>query len=166
MAMESYKRSSCKCPWCTSSKAVIDNGIFKCNRCGYTKDVSKPPPIEVIGWTYSNDRDYLERDCDTEELYDAIVNEVREKGYLFSWLEHQSEVCACTPIINNGYKISCGPRTWGSIMAAARGADDNDISAYAEYAFGFIEDPVYPERKIDNSRIIPFEINKTERKKK
>ncbi len=159
-AHENGRRAETQCPWCSFREAIIQSGIFRCPRCSYETDVSEPPQIRVIGWTTADDRDYLEFECRTAAIYNAIVKEIREKGYRISWYAHQSELQPCTPVINNGYKIYCGPRTWGSIMAEALGASDSDPSAYAEYAFCTEDDPIYPQRSVDRQQIIPFEIPK------
>ena len=158
LKLENQRRASTQCPWCKSRNAMIWNGVFHCLRCSYQQDISAPPEIRVIGWTTADDPDYLEFDCRTAAIYDAIVNEIREKEYSFSWGAHQSNQLPCTPIINNGFKICCGPRTWGSMMAEAHGSDGVDDSAYAAYAFCAVEDPIYPKKSVDHSKIIPFEI--------
>ena len=142
------------CPWCKSKEGIIRDGIYTCPRCHYECDVSGPFEIQVIGWTNSRDTDYPETDCRTAAIYDALVKEVREKGYRFTWDDHQSEALACTPVINNGFKISCGPKTWGSVMAEAHGDSESDVL----YTMGFIDNPVYPEKGVDYARIIQFEI--------
>ena len=147
-----------RCPWCKSKNASIKSGIFYCSRCSYQHDVSVRPEIKVIGWTTGKDEDYPYCECKTSAIYDAIVREVREKGYSFSWGEHQSDNMPCTPIINNGYKIYCGPRTWSDIMAVAHGDDDSYGSLYAKYFFGLVDDSVYPKKSVDYQQIIPFEI--------
>lgn len=148
-----------QCPWCKSRNAIIKNGIFYCPRCSYEHDISGSFEIKVIGWTTDYDNDYLPFECKNIEIYNAIVKEVKEKGYRFGWSAHQSDKVPCTPVINNGYKICCGPRTWGSIMANAHNTDDSDEAAYAEYAFGFVDNPIYPKKSVDHQMIIPFEID-------
>lgn len=147
-----------QCPWCKSRNAIIKNGMYRCPRCSYECDVSVPPEIKVIGWTTARDNDYIDFDCKTSAIYRAIVNEIKEKEYSFDWSAHQSDNLPCTPVINNGYKIYCGPRTWGWIMAEAHGADPSDEAAYAEYAFCLVDNPVYPVKSVDYQLIIPFEI--------
>lgn len=98
-------------------------------------------------------------DCKGPEIYDAIVKAVKEGGYSFTWGEHQSRELPCTPVINNGYKISCGPRTWASIMAKAHGEGEGQEEKYAEYYFSLIENPIYPKRSVNREMIIPFEID-------
>ena len=148
------------CPWC-KGQGVVKDGIFHCPRCSYECDISTPPKIRVIGWTTADDNSYLETHCSTIEIYHAIVDEIREKGYSFGWLSHQSKNSPCTPIINNGYKICCAPGTWGTIMADAHGADPKDERASAEYSFLDFSDheTVYPQKHVDYQSIIPFEID-------
>ncbi len=35
-------------------------------------------------------------------------------------------------------------------MAEAHGSDDSDEAAYVEYAFGFVDNPIYPEKSVDH----------------
>ena len=155
---EEGRLAETRCPWCKSDGARIQNGVFCCSRCNYRQDVSNPPEIQVIGWTDSRDMDFKEIDCKNVAIYRAIVREVCEKGYSFGWGDHQSSCVACTPIINNGYKISCGFRTWASIMAEAHGDGASFDELYPMYAFGCVDAPIYPKKEIDYQRIIPFEI--------
>ena len=154
------RRAETQCPWCKSREAVIKNGVFYCSRCSYESDVSSPLEIKVIGWTTANDNDFLDHGCDTSDIYRAIVNEIKEKGYSFDWSAHQSDKLPCTPVINNGYKIYCGPRTWGWIMAEAHGSDTSDESAYVEYSMCMLDNPIYPSKSVDYHLIVPFEIKK------
>ena len=149
--------ASTQCPWCKSRNATIKNDRFICNRCSYEKDISKPPEIKVIGWTTADDQEYLDYECTSfpSAICDAIIYEIREKGYNFEWNAHQSNELPCTPIINNGYKICCGAKTWGWIMEEAFGKEGTAI-IYAKFS---IDDPVYPEKYIDYQQIVPFEIN-------
>ena len=43
-------------------------------------------------------------------------------------------------------------------MAEAHNLDNSDEAAYAEYAFGFVDNPIYPQKSVDHQTIIPFEI--------
>lgn len=148
-----------QCPWCKFRNAIVKNGTFYCPRCSYEHDISGSFEIKVIGWTTDYDNDYLPFECKNSEIYNAIVKEIKEKGYRFGWSSHQSDKVPCTPVINNGYKICCGPRTWGAIMAEAHNPDDSNDAAYAEYAFGFVDNPIYPKKSVDHQMIIPFEID-------
>ena len=152
------KTANTQCPWCKSRNAIIKNGIYRCPRCSYECDISVPPEVKVIGWTTAKDNDYIDFDCKTSDIYRAIVDEIKEKGCSFDWLAHQSNNFPCTPVINNGYKIYCGPRTWGWIMAEAHGADSSIEATYAKYAFGLVDNPVYPFKSVDYQLIVPFEI--------
>ena len=146
------------CPWCKSSDTVIKNGNFFCPRCLYQVDITTPPEIKVIGWTTGKDTDYFCIGCLNDDIYNAIVKEIKERGYSFSWSAHQSDSLPCMPIINNGNKICCGPMTWGAIMADAHAVGASYAAVYAEYAFGFVENPVYPKKHIDYHLLVPFKI--------
>lgn len=74
--------------------------------------------MKVTGWTdYDHDLpevpDELQR-----EAQEAIIQEIRTKGYRFSGYEHQNDKHG-TPIIDGKYKFICSSRTWGGIMADA-----------------------------------------------
>ena len=150
------RRAETQCPWCKSREAVIKNGVFYCSRCSYECDVSVPPKIKVIGWTTASDHDYVDYECTSfpSAVCDAIIREIREKKYDFEWASHQSQQLPCTPVINNGYKVCCGARTWGWIMEEALGKPGWDII----YAKCLIDDSVYPEKYVDYQQIVPFEI--------
>lgn len=152
------RRADTMCPWCKSRNGVIREGIFTCPRCSYAVDVSGHHEIEVIGWTFGNDNDYPECDCKTTTIYQAIVKEIKEKGYSFGWLEHRCDDLPCTPVINNGYKVCCGPKTWASIMAEAHTADLPWDALCAEYEFGCVNNPVLPPKGVNYDLIIPFGI--------
>ena len=152
------RRAGTICPWCKSRECLIKDEIFSCPRCGYEVNIGGPHEIQVIGWTTNKDIDLLCCDCKTSAIYAAIVKAIKKKGYSFSWLEHRSEILPCVPVINNGYCIYCGPRTWAAIMVEAHGVKDSCSEAYAEYAFGPVAHPIYPRKSVNYDLIIPFEI--------
>ena len=43
-------------------------------------------------------------------------------------------------------------------MVEAHNPDNFDEAAYAEYAFSFVDNPVYPKKFVLQNLIIPFEI--------
>jgi hypothetical protein len=153
--MSEARRSSVLCPWCKSQEATVSDGIYRCPRCGYERDITSPPEIEVIGWTDISDSDYPEIICKSSAVYDAILRDVKERGLRFGLGEHQSSDCPGAPVINNGFKVSCGTRTWGEIMSIA---NHGDASQETLYYIGLSYDPVFPERGVDRDRIVPFEI--------
>lgn len=146
------------CPWCKSQNLIVTDGKIICARCSYASDVTDEPQIAVIGWTFANDADFLSCECKSAEIYDAIVRSVKENGFDFDWNDHQCKKIPCTPIINNGYKIECSPKTWGSIMATAHGIDDPEGILYSGMAFDFPKEPIYPKKSVDFNLIVPFEI--------
>ena len=133
-----YTRAQTQCPWCKSRESIIKDGEFICSRCSYRININAKFDIKVIGWTNSSDTEFLDFDCKLPEVYYAIVKEIKEKGYYFDWGAHQSNQIPCTPIINNGYKILCSPKTWGSIMAEAHSKNEFNEAIYAEVAFGIV----------------------------
>ena len=144
------------CPWCQFQQAILRDGVFICPRCAYEKDVSGNHEIRVIGWTTGDDSGYMEISCKADGVYDAVVREIREKGYIFGAMDHSSGTLACTPVINNGCKVVCGQRVWAKLMAYAHEGEAGK-EGYMAY-FGFLENSVYPTPGVDKEQIIPFEI--------
>lgn len=87
--------------------------------------------MRIIGWTHYDDptREELFPIGDevsweqVKEVEDAIVEELRSKGYKFSGYYHQNGDYGC-PVFENGKWYGVSFRRWGSIMA----------EAYPEYA--------------------------------
>ena len=110
----------------------------------------KVDELRVVGWTTANDHKYPTRMCDTAEIYNTIVNEIREKGYCFGGAEHLSPNLPCTPVLSDGCKICCSDRIWGAIMADAKGLDNTDGMAYVAYMFmDLSEEAVYPRKSVN-----------------
>lgn len=147
-----------RCPWCKSDSVIVKNDIFRCPRCGYEADISGPHEIRVIGWTTHNDDNFFDFPCTTSEIREAIVKEIRDKGYFFDCWEHQSDVLPCTPVINNGCRICCSVRAWSHIMAQAHGEEEPKGKIYQKVFFADIKDPIYPVKGVDLEMIVPFEI--------
>ena len=87
---------------------------------------------KVIGWTnYDNyhipfaktDNGYAERN--------AIIDDIKKHGYLFSGWHHQESFENCVPILNDGKKRGFSQRGWGGLMAEAYGRmGDMDYAVY------------------------------------
>lgn len=88
---------------------------------------------KVIGWTHF-DNPLIEEVEYNVATYNAIVDDIREKGYSFTGCEHQNAPMG-TPVLNDGKKRTFSDRVWGAIMAEAHGTND-----YVEYAFPHLFD--------------------------
>ena len=81
----------------------------------------------VTRWTFWFDEQYPETewpisDEEEQEYVDAIVREIREKGYRITGFAHQGDQF-CTPVFDDGRRYTASFRQWGGIMAAALGID-------------------------------------------
>lgn len=96
--------------------------------------------IVVAGWT-DYDNEYYS-DCEiTDEVFDAVVQEVREKGYLFGGNSHQ-DYSACCPVMSNGCCARFSWRGWGAVIAKAyerRGANGK-----LDHLSGYMDDMINP----------------------
>ena len=89
---------------------------------------------KLIGWVGYDDTEFPDGEID-DEIYDAIVAEIREKKYVFSGEDHQDRY-DCTPLFSNGKKYCFSRRGWGGVMAAAYGyTGQYDYALYTD-AFG------------------------------
>ncbi|MCH5161892.1 MAG: hypothetical protein J1G38_00185 [Clostridiales bacterium] len=107
--------------------------------------------LKVVGWTsYSTD---LECGVNGWAARNAIIDEIKKKGYLFSGWVHQEGYC-CAPVLNDG-KVRCySQRGWGGIMAEAHGKTGR--MAYVSYSF--ISDAakeIRPDDSFDEDKYIP-----------
>ena len=88
---------------------------------------------KVIGWTAYDDEEVKEaRGCIGFAERNAIIDDIRAHGYLFSGWDHQ-ESWDCVPILNDGKKRCYSQRSWGGIMAEAHGMMGN--YDYARFTF-------------------------------
>ena len=91
----------------------------------------------VIRWTFWFDEQYPETewpisDEEEQEYVDAIVREIREKGYRITGFAHQGDQF-CTPVFDDGRRYTASFRQWGGIMADALGIDGE--YAYVRWAW-------------------------------
>ncbi|MBQ9103998.1 MAG: hypothetical protein IJY57_02795 [Clostridia bacterium] len=101
---------------------------------------------KVIGWTFYEDSSFPNVDL-TFAARHAIVDEIKEKGYLFSGYDHQ-EASYGVPVLNDGKRRVCSQRGFGDIMAEAHG--ETDIFAYSRYAFGINRSAIVaPKASVD-----------------
>lgn len=112
--------------------------------------------LRVVGWTwYEDDFEQGERGWAARH---AIIDDIKEHGYMFSGWSHQ--VCdGCAPILNDG-KIYCySQRGWGSIMAEAYGYTDR--MDYVRFAFMIEpEEEIHPQQEFDEDEFtLEFDLN-------
>ena len=89
--------------------------------------------VRVIGWTnYSDPR--FESDGVTYAEFEAIADDIRENGYMFTGMHHQGYKY-CVPVLNDGRKRTFSERGFGKIMA--RGHDVYRSGGYVDYAFNW-----------------------------
>ena len=85
---------------------------------------------KVVGWTSYSDS--LKQGNASWAAYHAIVDDVKNNGYLFSGWAHQ-EGYLCAPVLNDGKIYRFSQRGWGGIMAEAHGYTNR--MDYAKFAF-------------------------------
>lgn len=109
--------------------------------------------LKVIGWTYPNDS-LIEGNNDWAAR-NAIIDDIRKNGYIFSGWAHQ-ECDGCTPVLNDGKMYSFSQRGWGGIMAEAY--EHNGRMDYAGFAFANDKDnEIRPKEGYDEK---DFELEK------
>lgn len=89
----------------------------------------------VIGWTTGDWYKYFYNDEPLpDEAYQAVVDDIREHGYLFTGEDYQDSNY-CTPVFNNYRMGNFSRRGFGGMMAEAHGHTDQ--YAYALYTDGW-----------------------------
>lgn len=73
--------------------------------------------LRVVGWVFPYYN--FEQGEVTWSVRNAIIDEIRKRGYKFSGNTHQDS--SCTPVLNNGKKYLFSSRGWGDLMAEAHG---------------------------------------------
>ena len=108
--------------------------------------------LRVIGWTYYDDDLPQGENCWAAR--NAIVDEIKKHGYLFSGASHQ-EGYYCAPVCNDGKIYRFSQRSWGSIMAEAHGYTKR--MDYVKFAFAKSIDfdtEIHPKKRYDDDMII------------
>lgn len=101
--------------------------------------------LRVVGWTYYENTLFKEGQSNWAARM-ALVDEIREKGYLFSGYDHQ-ERYNCVPVFNDGKLRRFSQRGFADIMAEANG--DYYYMAYSLYMFGLDSSKCkFPEKEI------------------
>lgn len=98
---------------------------------------------KVIGWTYY-DNHAIEEGRNTWAARNAIVDEIKKHGYVFTGYDHQ-ERDNCVPVLNDGRLRRFSQRGFGDIMAEAHGCTGS--MDYSLFSFGFEDETqlVLPE---------------------
>ena len=107
--------------------------------------------MKVTGWTHWDNDDY-ERDLDSLsmdtylDIEEAVIKEIKDKGYKFSGQYHQHGEYGC-PIVDNEYVYQVSMRKWGGIIARAHSLPNEDGLAYVMWAWckPNNEKEIYPE---------------------
>lgn len=102
---------------------------------------SKDKKLTVVGWVDYDDEYFPEAPTHTQEMFDAVVEEVKKHGYLFGGDSHQDR-SNCCPVLSNGYKMCCSWRGWGAVIGAAY---RNGKKRQYEYMDGYMDMLIKPE---------------------
>ena len=86
----------------------------------------------VVGWVSYDDPDVEARYASPAAIA-AIIDDIRDNGYLFSGHDHGAYP-DCAPVLNDGKKRLFSERGFGALMAEAHG--DYSRMGYSSYAFG------------------------------
>ena len=86
----------------------------------------------VVGWV-SYDDPCVEARYASPAAIAAIIDDIRDNGYLFSGHDHGAYP-DCAPVLNDGKKRLFSERGFGALMAEAHG--DYSRMGYSSYAFG------------------------------
>ncbi len=111
---------------------------------------------KVIGWTWY-DNELIEEMDYSESATEAVIEDIRASGYLFSGMHHQDHP-RCAPVLNNGKKLLFTQRSFGGVMAKAYGKTSR--MSYAEYAFDWhfgIDDEESPYKFPSDERVFKGE---------
>ena len=107
--------------------------------------------LRVVGWTYYDDA--LPQGEVGWAAQNAIIDEIKERGYLFSGWAHQ-EADLCAPVLNDGKMYLFSQRGWGGVMAEAHGYTGR--MDYAKFAFmGDAAKEIRPKERFDKRSFLP-----------
>lgn len=109
----------------------------------------KRNPYKVVGWTWWDNFDYENAPL-TDDVIDAVAEEIREHGYSFGGDSHQNKD-GCVPLLNTAQAVRCSMREWGGIMAIAYLGCCADLTYMGWYMDCCTNELVYPEEHIDES---------------
>lgn len=94
--------------------------------------------LEVVGWT-DYDNDYFPACELTDEVYRAVAEEVRAKGYRFGGDSHQ-DYSACCPVLSNGCCARFSWRGWGLVIAMAY--ELRGRNGQYDHMFGYMDEMI------------------------
>lgn len=112
--------------------------------------------LRVVGWAYYDDD--MEQGDIGWAARNAIIDDIKAHGYLFSGWAHQECDC-CAPVLNDGKLYCFSQRGWGGVMAEAHGY--NGRMDYARFAFAMdAEDEIRPKYAFDEDTFVPeYDLN-------
>ncbi|MBR1747335.1 MAG: hypothetical protein IJ735_03900 [Clostridia bacterium] len=103
----------------------------------------------VIGWSWYDGDDFIglpDKDF-TDEVWDAVLADVKSHGYLFTG-EDQQERENCCPVLDDYRMARFSRRGFAHIMAEAHGkTGDYDYALYTESCFIEESEKVFPDGK-------------------
>lgn len=107
---------------------------------------AKKKKLFVVGWVDYDDFYYPRAEI-SDEVFDAVCEEVRKKGYVFGGDAHQDR-SDCCPLLSDGTKAMFSWRGWGGVIAAAY-----DMKGKYSYMAGYMDDMIesssYPDGEVD-----------------
>ncbi len=109
----------------------------------------KRNPYKVVGWTWWDNFDYENAPL-SDDVIDAVVEEIKAHGYSFGGDSHQNKD-GCVPLLNTAQAVRCSMREWGGIMAIAYLGRCVDLAYMGWYMDCCTNELVYPEEHIDES---------------
>ena len=102
------------------------------------RDVSPSPvstdgyPADYMMYLQCSDLPQGEAKRLGNEAWEAVKNEIREKGYRFSGIQHISYP-KCIPVLDNGMTVDISALAWGRLMFEAWHPGVEDEMGYANY---------------------------------
>lgn len=109
--------------------------------------------LRVIGWTYYDDD--LPQGENGWAARNAVVDEIKKRGYIFSGWSHQEALC-CVPVCNDGKMYCFSQRGWGDIMAEAHGYTGRmDYVRFAFVSSIDYDSEIRPKQEYNEDAFIP-----------
>lgn len=123
---------------------------------GYTPQEKKT--YKVIGWTDYDD-DYFPINDGDDGVFDAVVEAVRDCGYMFGGDSHQ-DMSGCCPVLNDGTRACFSWRGWGGVIAAAY-----ERHGKYDYMGGYMDEMIVPSAICRPSRYVDYSAINDEKSK-
>lgn len=102
--------------------------------------------LKVVGWTIFEDK-YPTRKAvgdDFRDMINAILDEIREKGYVFGGEDHQNFI-AGVPVFSDGTCFRASMRSWGNIMSMVYSGPNGEKLTYMDFYMSLGDSAVLPD---------------------